>query len=35
MSMQEIELKLTLPAADIHALAKSPAFAELTGGKAG
>lgn len=31
--MREIELKLTLSEADIRALAASPAFAELTGGK--
>jgi inorganic triphosphatase YgiF len=32
--MREIELKLTLAEADIRALSKSPAFLELTGGKA-
>lgn len=34
MAMREIELKFTLSEADIRALAESPAFMELTGGKA-
>lgn len=34
MSMREIELKLTLSEGDIRALAGTPAFMELTGGKA-